>query len=321
VHNGAKDGTGRPPGTGQAPAIDHLRLILVGLLLVAVIAGVRAAPGLTWDSSWRGPWHDRQHGIALVVVLELIFACLLIALRILRRLSPSPGSPARKLRPALQRIIVLAMIAGAVPLVTLIRLPKLKPRPPTARPSSGLPKPPRHRLLPIRPSSVIDTELIKYLLLAVVLLALAAAFLILLRRRRTGETGLELDPMDDDDDGTMLRDAVEAGRTALGELSEPRMAIINCYLAMERSLAQAGAARIAAETPDELLTRSISAGLLHGSAPGELTALFYEARFSTHAVPQSARDRALHALDVISADLRGAQARRAEATAGSGAAP
>ena len=66
---------------------------------------------------------------------------------------------------------------------------------------------------------------------------------------------------------------------------------------MERSLGQAGTARAAAETAHELLARATAAGLLHGAAPADLTALFSAARFSRHEVPESARTRALTALN------------------------
>jgi hypothetical protein len=42
---------------------------------------------------------------------------------------------------------------------------------------------------------------------------------------------------------------------------------------------------------------------VHGGAAGRLTALFYEARFSTHPMPPSARESAREALDELSADL------------------
>jgi Domain of unknown function (DUF4129) len=112
---------------------------------------------------------------------------------------------------------------------------------------------------------------------------------------------------------------VAAGRTALADLTEARLAIIACYAAMEDSLARAGTARAAAETPDELLSRASAAGLLSGGAPARLTELFYEARFSAHPMPSAARDAAISALDTIQADL-GASAktrRRAEEVTGS----
>ena len=79
-----------------------------------------------------------------------------------------------------------------------------------------------------------------------------------------------------------LREAVAEGRAALAPIDDARAAIIACYVAMERSLAERGTARAAADTPDELLARAVASGVVRGGAAGRLTALFYEARFSTH---------------------------------------
>jgi Domain of unknown function (DUF4129) len=100
-----------------------------------------------------------------------------------------------------------------------------------------------------------------------------------------------------------LREAVESGRLAFAELDDARAAIIACYLAMERSLAGRGAARGAADTPDELLARVISAGIVRGAAARRLTGLFYEARFSTHPLGRAERDAASAALDELAAEL------------------
>ena len=55
-----------------------------------------------------------------------------------------------------------------------------------------------------------------------------------------------------------LARAVES--VASRELDDARAAIIRRYLAMELTLAEAGAARAVAETPDELLARAAAAG-------------------------------------------------------------
>jgi hypothetical protein len=74
-------------------------------------------------------------------------------------------------------------------------------------------------------------------------------------------------------------------------------------VAMERRLAERGAARGAADTPDELLARAVAAGVVRGGAAGRLTALFYEARFSTHPLVAGQRDAASAALDDLAAEL------------------
>ena len=50
-----------------------------------------------------------------------------------------------------------------------------------------------------------------------------------------------------------LREAVESGRAAMADLDDARAAIIACYVAMERSLAERGAGAGRPGTPDELL--------------------------------------------------------------------
>jgi hypothetical protein len=123
---------------------------------------------------------------------------------------------------------------------------------------------------------------------------------------------------DEEDEEEDLRKAVESGRTALRELDDARAAIIACYVAMERSLAGAGAARGPAETPDELLARAVSAGQARGDAAGRLTVLFYEARFSSHPVPAASKTAAQRALAELAASL-GTAATAAPAGAGEAA--
>src|SRR5258708_34009754 len=72
---------------------------------------------------------------------------------------------------------------------------------------------------------------------------------------------------------------------------------------MERSRADRGTARTVADTPDELLARAVAAGTVRGAAAGRLTALFYEARFSTHPLGAGQRDAASAALDELADEL------------------
>src|ERR1700727_2206129 len=139
-------------------------------------------------------------------------------------------------------------------------------------------------------------DLVTGILPALLVLAIVTAIVIcviVLRRRPSHPADVTLAAGDDEEN---LREAVESGQAALRGLDDARAAIIACYLAMERSLAQAGAARDVAETPDELLARAADAGLVRGGAAGRLTALFYEARFSSHPLPASARTAAQRAL-------------------------
>jgi hypothetical protein len=92
---------------------------------------------------------------------------------------------------------------------------------------------------------------------------------------------------------------------------------------MERRLADRGTARGAADTPDELLARAVAAGTVRGGAAARLTALFYEARFSTHPLGASQRDAASAALDELAGELAAKPepaAKAAAAAAGPGGA-
>ena len=100
---------------------------------------------------------------------------------------------------------------------------------------------------------------------------------------------------------------MESGRSALRTVDDARAAIIACYAAMETSLAERGAAREAADTPDELLARATTSGVVRGGAAARLTALFYEARFSSHPLAASQRDEAERALYELARALAAGQ--------------
>jgi len=102
-------------------------------------------------------------------------------------------------------------------------------------------------------------------------------------------------------------DSLAAGHAALTSSTDPRAAIIACYAAMERSLAGAGAAPAAADTPDEVLTRAASGGLIRSAAAGELTGLFRQARYGHRDMAETERVAAQGALTRLQADLGGAE--------------
>jgi hypothetical protein len=131
---------------------------------------------------------------------------------------------------------------------------------------------------------------------------LAACVWLATRRRAAGRVPQADAPPGDDEQSELSR-AVESGRSALHRVDDARAAIIACYVAMERSLAAAGAEREVAETPDELLARAGAAGLVHGRAAGVLTALFYEARFSSHPLPPERKQSADDALAALADEL------------------
>jgi hypothetical protein len=292
----AQAGRAREPASAGAlrgPAL--ARLLLTALLIAGVLVGLRGGFAL---HGWHGPY--RRDGIAIGVALEVILAGLLVAL-LIRGRRPSDDFRVHRLRGVL-RAALLAGLA-AIPAVLILAVPlhphPLPPQPlptqpqPTARPS--LTRPPHPG-----PAFRLPLAGILYALLILALIAGIVACVWLLRRRLPEhevlppeETSLAEGQRSD------LRDAVSSGR-----LDDARAAIIACYVAMERSLAAAGADHEAADTPDEFLARAAAAGLVRGAAAGELTGLFYEARFSAHELTTAQRDAAQGALEQLAADLR-----------------
>ncbi|MFD0273986.1 DUF4129 domain-containing protein [Kitasatospora sp. NPDC127111] len=100
----------------------------------------------------------------------------------------------------------------------------------------------------------------------------------------------------------VLAEAVATGLRALGG-SDARAAVIACYAAMEGSLAASGVSRRVSENPTELLERAVTDERVDRFHAEALTALFREARYSTHPMDDAHVRRARTALDAIAAGL------------------
>ncbi|HEY1616040.1 MAG TPA: DUF4129 domain-containing protein [Streptosporangiaceae bacterium] len=288
----------RPAPRGQpAPAI---RVVAAGLLLAVALAGLRASVhphGLR-----NGPL--AADGLVIGIVLELILVGLLVVIAMRFRRGPAVGQPAAGLRAGLRVFLLMAALAMPV-LLTLDHIGPSKPRPPRtpAKPRS----PAFSHRTPLRGhggGAGISGTVLLYIAI-VIGLALLAVICVLVARRMTSDDGWggEGEPADDETAEAQLRRAVASGRAAMREYDDARLAIIACYVAMEASLARAGAARGEAETPDELLSRTVADGLVPAGEAGTLTELFYEARFSSHPLPEGRRGQARRALEVIAAAL------------------
>lgn len=293
----------RPPAAPRAgaPVPSGGRLALAACLLVLVAAGLRGAvraPALD------GPF--RHDGLLTGAVLEGVLACLLIVLAVRHWRAPREAVLAAQLRKLLTYLVVVALVVIPVGYLPLNHL-KLKPRPPPPRQPAGqrplvLPRPHPGGL----PLTVVIVLVILGMLAAAVLIYLIVRFGRVPRlgrrrwRSRPVDFPAEAERAGDEAD---LREAVESGHSALRRVDDTRAAIIACYAAMEESLAQAGAVRAAADTPDELLARAASQGLVSGGSAAWLTAAFYEARFSSHPMPAALRDDAERALGELAASL------------------
>jgi uncharacterized membrane protein YedE/YeeE len=326
---GTPGDTGHPP-RGRTPAAgprvasgQPWPLVLpLALLIILGLAGLR---GVVTAPHWNGPLrHDR---VAIGLVLEVILAVLLAATARRRtkamRAAMLGGVPVSdvpaKLRSVLIFVLGAGMIGVAVAIVNSlhphVRAPKL-PLPTSSRGPVHHVKP---RSAPPPPASFhVPLAAILYGLLIVALVAAVVLSVWWARRFRVSFGGRHGDFIAEDPED--LREAVESGRAALRTVDDARAAIIACYVAMENSLAERGTARAVADTPDELLARAARSGLVHGTAAARLTALFYEARFSSHPMDRGQRDAAERALDELSAALAEADAARPEPT-GTGAGP
>ncbi|HEY2305790.1 MAG TPA: DUF4129 domain-containing protein [Streptosporangiaceae bacterium] len=147
------------------------------------------------------------------------------------------------------------------------------------------------------------------LLVLFAFVALAAAALTVYRRRRAVPPPPEPDP---EPDAEPLVAALAAGARVLHEDPDPRTAIIGCYAAMERSLADAGSPPRMADTPAEVLSRATASGLVRSAPATTLTSLFRRARYSSHPMTEADRAAAIDALAQVRADLDSGALARAD---------
>ncbi len=86
---------------------------------------------------------------------------------------------------------------------------------------------------------------------------------------------------------------------------DPREAIIACYAAMERELANVpGAVPQEFDTATEVLARAVRQHALQADNAMQLVTLFAEARFSPHIMNEGHRDVAVGVLRVVRDELR-----------------
>ncbi|MGV9412696.1 DUF4129 domain-containing protein [Nocardia sp. NPDC003693] len=152
---------------------------------------------------------------------------------------------------------------------------------------------------------------------ALVLVGIGAALLVLVAmtglvvvavsstRRPPAKTGVPEAPTPEE--AVSLAKVAEMGLAAMiAPGQDPRTAIIACYVAMERGLAQAReVAPLASDTPSEVLARAFDRGFLRDASARELVSLFEEARFSPHSMLEWQRMRAEQLLRIVLADLQG----------------
>ena len=284
------------------------RLLPLALLVVLAIVGLR---GAVPAPRWNGPL--RAQGVAIGIALEVVLGVLLVitlrrdraarhaaATRPYSEADDEIGVPAA-LRFALKWLLGGGMVAVAAVLISNLHLHFfIKPHLLPARP---VPIPPRRITVPHAPQPAayhVPLGPILYGLLVFVIVA-AVAISLWWAARLAARRCRACSPTRPTPTSCARRSSPGGWRspssTTRGRRSSP------ATWRWSGSLADQGAARGAADTPDELLARVISAGIVRGAAARRLTGLFYEARFSTHPLGRAERDAASAALDELAAEL------------------
>jgi hypothetical protein len=281
----------------------------VAVLACAALA-LHPADGLLHSA--RGPL-GRPGVLGLGLVVAWVVGCSFALERVRERLGPGYGdlaAPEERLRQLAGRFLRFGPIVLGVAALALFRFgkPPASHRTSTPVPRVVLPTPTGVET-PSPPTSSSSSGHSSVLPLTILLSILAAALIVLLvvvllRRLRAFRPPLPAPAAPAaDEDRELLLTAVRSGRRALAEGADARAAVIACYAAMEEALAASGVGRRASDSPADLLARATGAGLVTGPAAPRLTALFREARYSSHPMDDTRRAEAAAALEDIAGRL------------------
>ena len=281
------------PGRGAPSGVDARRAAGVLLLVVIAAVGLRAGGAFSAVGS-RAILGTSGHVLywALVVTEAILFVAGLIlwVLRLIWLRKGGKGLPERKRRSIWWLLLLPFMMYGLSRTIAVLRAHGIGPhRAAHGAASAG------------GGGAVHHTGGSSWpvLVLFIVVALVAAAVTVYRRRRAAALTFAEPEPVPPEP----LAEALAAGAQALREDPDPRTAIIACYAAMERSLADAGSPADAADTPAEVLARATAGGLVRSSCAGTLTGLFRRARYSRHPMTEDDRAAAMEALTQVRADL------------------
>jgi hypothetical protein len=310
-------------GNGDGRPVNRPGRVLAAGTAVALAAaaiGIRAADG----AALRTGDLSAGYGFGLAALFALAVSTVGAKYRAHVALTDAGSNPVDRLRTA--TIAILFTSAAAVPLALIL----LHRSPSTQTPDATAP--PNGVSLTITPTPVVPAPtrqprphggwphfnfgaLLLIIAAVMFIAALAALAVLIIRLLRGAEPAAEVSanpPAAPPTDDEALADALDAGRCAL-DGDDARDAIIACYAAMEVSLSNAGAARRLADSPADLLQRAVRHDLLREGPSSDLTALFREARYSTHPMGADHLAAAHRALDAVTADLAAHTARRGAA--------
>ncbi|MFE0821825.1 DUF4129 domain-containing protein [Streptomyces sp. NPDC058847] len=299
---------GGRPGRRAVPGAVLAAGVVAALAVAALV--LRPEEGLL-DSAGKGPL-----GHWGFVAIGASVAWAVAVMKAVQRLRPRFNSYRASLPPGEERLREIAaplLFAGAgvigVLALVLHRFstggdqsspPPVLPTPFPTQPVPGEPMPGQDRGDPGHDAS-LPLYLVLGLLAAVVVALVVVAVVRRLRRLglRVPQRPARAAPVTGGDDARLLLSAVRSGRRALADTGDARAAVIACYAGMEDALVASGVPRRASDSPADLLDRAVTAGLAPGPAAPRLTALFREARFSSHPMDASHREAAADALEEI----------------------
>lgn len=283
---------------------------MLAVLLATVAVGSRAVLGAAGGPpATATPARIPVDAIALPLVLAMLagLGFLATVLRPVRWRRRDPEQPDWVFEPppmpwsekALS-LLVLLLLAGAVASAVWLFAPRgapPQPAPPqaTGRPAAPATVPPAPPAFPAAPSRapwLWPAAGVAVLAAGAGLLAVRAA------HRRGGSATSTSWPAD------RLADLLDDSTDDLRAQPDPRRAILAAYARMERAMRPSGAGRQRHETAMEYLDRLLARLDLEPGPLRRLTGLFELARFSDHQVTEAMRDRAVAALEAISASLR-----------------
>ncbi len=131
-----------------------------------------------------------------------------------------------------------------------------------------------------------------------------ALLAVLLLARRRGELAVAEGETVEEELSAVVSDTIDDLRAE----TDPRRAVIAAYARMERVLGRHGQPRDPSEAPYEYLTRILLRLRVRPAAVRDLTELFERAKFSTHEIDLSMKERAIAALVSVRDDLQAAPA-------------
>jgi Domain of unknown function (DUF4129) len=298
------------------------RVVAVVVLLILVAASLRGYFPAHAPASPPEPGGGQAALMFVIAALTATLALMAIAviarLRDPRQVAPTAGDLSDMLggdtyRPSWRVVLIgLAVIVAWLLIATLLsQLVFPHPVDPVMPDSSTPPRAPDATPSPRRQPQNNNGDALGILLASAVplMLIIVVGSVVAARRRwRPPAPGLVDDYVESDSPPTHSETLVRAAEVGLAEAAdlsrEPREAIIACYAAMERELANVpDAVPQEFDTPTEVLARAVEHHALHADNAVQLVNLFAEARFSPHVMNEGHREDAVRILQLVLDEL------------------